>query len=159
MENWMGGRFPFMNDKFKKQMSLGGTDWVGDYVQHVLKRSLTEKGGAPWGGEEAQTASSSASSDYDGGLDYDAEVFETHKSVIARVTIPDEVQVRNVRVYAGAMQLKLEQDPARKKMYLTLPCAVDSSTVRAALKGRVLEIRCSKQEEADMFQEVRIKYL
>ncbi|MDF2922651.1 MAG: hypothetical protein K0R57_1565 [Paenibacillaceae bacterium] len=159
MQKWMGGQFPYMTDKFRKQMGAGGTDWVGEYVQHVLKRSLADRGGAPWTEEEASGEVSTSSSPQDNELDYDYEVFETHKSVIARVTVPAEVQIRNVRVYAGAMQLKLEQDPARRKMYIRLPCAVDGSSVRATLKERVLEIRCSRLEEAEMYQEVRVRYL
>jgi HSP20 family molecular chaperone IbpA len=155
MEKWMGGRFPFMDDKLKKQMGSGNTDWVGDYVQDVLKRSFSERTGGVWAQEKEAGVSSSQEND----LDYDYEVFETHNSVIARVTVPEDVLVRNVRVYAGSMQLKLEQDPTRKKMYIPLPAEVSASSFKASVKNRILEIRCAKLEEAEVFREVRVRYL
>lgn len=156
MEKWAGGRFPFMSDKYKKKMASGNTDWVGEYVQDVLKRSFAERTGVE---PEEETEKEVTASSGGGGLDLDYELFETHNSVIARVKVPEDVQVRNIRVYAGTMQLKLEQDPQRKKMYIRLPTEIISSTVKAALKNRVLEIRCSKLEEAEIFQEVRVRYL
>lgn len=154
MDKWMDSRFPFMNDKWKKRMANGNTDWVGDYVQDVLKRSFSEKGGAAWSEEgEKGTVSSQ------GELEYDYEVFETHNGVIVKVTVPDEVQIRNIRVYAGSMQLKLEQDPRRQKMFISLPTEVIASSVKASVKNRIMEIRCQKMDEAQMFQEVRIRYL
>lgn len=156
MEKWINGRLPYMNDKWKKRMGEGNTDWVGDYVQDVLKRSFSQRAGADWTDHEEKGAVSASAGDE---LDYEYEVFETHSGVIAKVKIPDEIQVRNIRVYAGSMQLKLEQDPRRQKMFIPLPVQVIGSSVKASMKNRVLEIRCSKQEEAEMFQEVRIRYL
>lgn len=154
MEKWMDGRFPFMTDKWRKQMGSGNTDWVEGYVQDVLKRTFKQRSGAPWSEDKEQADVSSR-----GELDYEFEVFETHSSVIVRVMIPEEVQVRNVRVYAGSMQVKLEQDPTRRKMFISLPTEVLASSVKASVKNRVLEIRCPKLEEAEMFQEVRVRYL
>lgn len=151
----MGGHFPFMNDKIKKKMGAGGTDWVEEYVQDVLKRTFSQRTGSffPENGERAETSESGR------GLDYDYETFETHNNVIVRITVPEDVQVRNVRLYAGSMQLKVEQDPTRKSMYIPLPSEVEGGSVKASLKDRVLEVRCPRRQEAEVFQEVRVRYL
>ncbi|RAU91697.1 hypothetical protein DQG13_28815 [Paenibacillus sp. YN15] len=151
----MGGHFPFMNDKIKKKMGAGGTDWVEEYVQDVLKRTFSQRTGSffPEANERAETSESGH------GLDYDYETFETHNNVIVRITVPEDVQVRNVRLYAGSMQLKVEQDPTRKSMYIPLPSEVEGGSVKASLKDRVLEVRCPRRQEAEVFQEVRVRYL
>lgn len=155
MEQWMGGHFPFMNDKIKKKMGAGGTDWVEEYVQDVLKKSFSQRTGSFFPEESARAETSEASHE----LDYDYETFETHNNVIVRITVPEDVQVRNVRVYAGSMQLKVEQDPTRNSMYIPLPAEVDGGSVKASLKDRVLEVRCPRRQEAEIFQEVRVRYL
>lgn len=154
MEQWMGGHFPFMNDKIKKKMGAGGTDWVEEYVQDVLKRSFSQRTRSFSPEEGAAETSESGH-----GLDYDYETFETHNNVIVRITVPEDVQVRNVRVYAGSMQLKVEQDPTRNSMYVPLPSEVDAGGVKASLKNRVLEVRCPRRQEAEVFHEVRVRYL
>ncbi|MNC36496.1 hypothetical protein D3C75_850190 [compost metagenome] len=155
MDQWMGGHFPFMNDKIKKKMGAGGTDWVEEYVQDVLKRSFSQRMGSftPEEGARAETSESRHE------LDYDYETFETHNNVIVRISVPEDVQVRNVRLYAGSMQLKVEQDPTRKSMYIPLPSEVEGGSVKASLKDRVLEVRCPRRQEAEVFQEVRVRYL
>ncbi len=155
MKQFMGGHFPFMNDKIKKKMGAGGTDWVEEYVQDVLKKSFSQRAGSFFPEESARAETSEAAQ----GLDYDYETFETHNNVIVRITIPEDVQVRNVRVYAGSMQLKVEQDPTRSSMYIPLPSEVDGGAVKASLKDRVLEVRCPRRQEAEVFQEVRVRFL
>lgn len=155
MEKFMGGQFPFMNDKIRKKMGAGGTDWVEDYVQDVLKRSFTQRSGTFFPEEKAQSETSEASNE----LDYDYETFETHNNVIVRITVPEDVQVRNVRIYAGSMQLKVVQDPTRNSMYIPLPSEVDGGGAKASLKDRILEVRCPRRQEAEVFQEVRVRYL
>jgi HSP20 family molecular chaperone IbpA len=155
MEKFMGGHFPFMNDKIKKKMGAGGTDWVEEYVQDVLKKSFSQRTGSFIPEESARAETSEAGQ----GLDYDYETFETHHNVIVRITVPEDVQVKNVRLYAGSMQLKVEQDPTRSSMYIPLPSEVDGGGVKASLKDRVLEVRCPRRQEAEVFQEVRVRFL
>ncbi|WP_438447785.1 Hsp20/alpha crystallin family protein [Gorillibacterium sp. sgz5001074] len=161
-EKLMGARFPFMPQGIKGRMEAGG-DWIGKYVEEVLKQSFGAAGEEEEEGKghREETASSQVrtSSSEASELDYDYGLFETHTSVIVRVEIPAEVHIRNVRVYASDYQLKLEQDPSRKKLYIRLPHAVDHASVKAVYKDRVLEIRLTKADEAELFREVRIRNL
>lgn len=155
-EKLIGTRFPFVPKGFMKNRMNAGGDWIGEYVEEVLKQSF-QTSGMPGAEEEKEAETSSASIPQE--LDYEYEVFETHASVIARVKVPEEVLIRNVRVYAGSNQLKLEQDPSRRKLYIPLPRTVDSNAARATFKERVLEIRLPKMDEAELFQEVRVRNL
>lgn len=155
-EKFMGAQLPFMPKDFLKGRMKNGGDWIGDYVQEVLKRSFSRSGAADVGTDEEEAAASAVSSS---DLDYDYETFETHTSVIVRVQVPDGVHIKNIRLYAGSAQLKLEQDPTRKKLYIRLPHPVDHGASKATYKNRVLEVRLPKLEEAEMFQEIRIRPL
>lgn len=155
-EKFMGAQLPFMPKDFMKgRMKDRNGDWIGDYVQEVLKRSFGGSGGDEAGAEEEGASVAAAASE----LDYAYETFETHNSVIVRVNMPDNVHIKNIRLYAGSTQLKLEQDPSRKKLYVSMPHPVDHGAAKASFKDRVLEIRLPKLEEAELFQEVRIRHL
>jgi HSP20 family molecular chaperone IbpA len=161
-DKFMGAQLPFLPKDFLKGRMKQGGDWIGEYVQDVLKRSFSGRGGEEEGaGDEeasvssASTGASTAASD----LDYEYEAFETHTAVIVRITVPDGIHIKNVRIYAGNTQLKVEQDPSRKKLYIRLPHPVDHGAAKASFKDRVLEIRLPKLEEAEIFQEVRIRII
>lgn len=157
-EKLMGTRFPFMPQGIKSRMDAGG-DWIGSYVEEVLKQSFGGAAHPEESGERDSTVSSADAPVRASELDYEYEVFETHSSVIARVNIPGGVHIRNVRLYASDDQLKLEQDPARQQLYIRLPHAVDHGAAKAVFKDRVLEIRLPKVDEAELFREVRIRSL
>lgn len=155
-EKYMGTQLPFMPKNFMKGRMEAGGDWIGEYVQDVLKRSFGERAAGEGAEEKAHTAEAAGSQ---GELDYEYETFETHSNVIVRVSVPPDVHVKNIHVYAGSTQLKLEQDPSRKKLYIDLPRPVEGAAAKAVYKDRILEIRLPKLDEADIFQEVRVRYL
>lgn len=153
LEKYLGEQIPFMpKGLLKNRMGTNGS-WIGDYVQDVLKRSFGDTESEDGASEEARVQDSRSD-----GLAYEHDVFETHNSVIVRVHIPDDVHVKNVKAYAGSTQLKLEQEPSRKKQYVKLPSTVDAGAAKAVHKGRVLEIRMPKLDEAEVFQEIRIRH-
>jgi len=158
MEKFIGEQVPFLPKGFLKNRMNGNGAWIGDYVQDIMKKSFAQTGAV---GEEFEARVSSGSEEAEHGhegLSYKHKVFQTHNHVIVRVHIPQEVHYKNVKAYASGHMLKIEQDPSRKKMYIKLPAAVDSGRARAIYKERVLEIRIPKLDEAEMYQEIPVRY-
>ncbi|GIP38124.1 hypothetical protein J31TS4_14040 [Paenibacillus sp. J31TS4] len=135
LEQWLGGQLPFLPQGFQQQMRQG-ENWVESYVKNMLDNTLNKRGG-------------------DTGLAH--EQFETHSDVIVRITVPDSLSVRSLRLLCGPRQLKLEGLPSGTTQSIELPCPVLFESARAVYKRGVLQVRMPKEIESDFLQEIPIR--
>jgi hypothetical protein len=120
-------KFPFTNDNPLENYDLSS---INSYVQKVLSQVST--GDAMLG----------------------AEIFETHLSVIAKIKIPNQMQLKNLRFWVNANHIKIERSPDGREQILNLPSIVDPLAKKAVYKKGILEIRIPKVKYKDRYHEV-----
>lgn len=115
--------------------------WIGDYVQRLLKQVNLPK---------VNITPNSA---------VDSDVFETHKSVIVRVTVPKAVNPNLIRVWINTHHVRIEGIPdTRQKHTIALPAPVLAKSGRAVFKDGVLEIRIPKYSSERGYKEIYVQF-
>jgi HSP20 family molecular chaperone IbpA len=134
-EQFFGAKLPPMpTDK------LNDTTWIENYVQDALKQAFPQNG---------LNVSSHK---------YNTEVFETHNSVVVKISIPDRSQAKKVRVLVGANLVKLDGLPGNTNQIIKLGTQVMESSCKAVYKNGILQLHLRKQADDDHFHEVRVRF-
>jgi HSP20 family molecular chaperone IbpA len=115
------------------------TSWVETYVQDVLKNAMIS----------AQIPSA---------FRFPNEVFETLKSVIVKVPIPDNMNPSEIQVFIKSDQVKLEGLPDRKSTVIKLPCMVIPKSGIVRFKRGVLQISIRKRMNNENYHEAYIQF-
>lgn len=150
-ESIFGQRLPFQPGELEKIVKDPG--WVQNYVQDILSKSLPQAESilSQWGKDHTGQ----------GGGFFDttlrSDVFETHRSVIARVRIPANIDPYALRASAEPHLLKIEGLPDGKKMNIRLPAMVKTQGTRANFKNGVLEIRMTKEDYSGKMKPIHIE--
>ncbi|MEF3307626.1 Hsp20/alpha crystallin family protein [Paenibacillus sp. GYB004] len=135
-EQFFGARLPQIPaDRLKD------TNWIESYVQDAIKQAFPQN-------SELNLSSKR----------YSAEVFETHNSVIVKISIPDQTQAKNARVKVGANVVKLEGLPGKGSQLIKLGSAVIESSCKAVYKDGVLQLHLRKRADDDFFHEAPIRF-
>jgi HSP20 family molecular chaperone IbpA len=119
-------------------------DWIDEFVKDIIKQAIPET---------VQTSKTPQSSK----TPLQTEVFETHRNVIARIRIPDNIEPRKLQVFVSLYHLKIE-GPEGKKHTIELPATVDSRACKAVFRDGVLQVQMRKQARGERFDEVYIQF-
>lgn len=135
---------------------------IQKYIQEALKQALSQKNGT------IPTLSNLGSLGALGSLlnlgnlgesEFQPEVFETHKFVIARVELPERFHAQQIRVFAGSNRLTLDGLPEDSKTVVKLPSSVANKGSKAVLKDGILEVVMLKESGDRKQQEIDIQFL
>jgi HSP20 family molecular chaperone IbpA len=137
MEKFFGRNFPFSQQDQGDQL-MSDTSWVDTYVQDVLKNVMTS----------AQFPSSYKSP---------TEVFETLKSVIVKVAIPDSMNPNEIQVFIKSDQVKLEGLPDGKITVIKLPWMVIPKSGIVRFKRGALQISIRKRMDNEQYHEAYVQ--
>jgi HSP20 family molecular chaperone IbpA len=136
-EKFFGRNIPFSTDQADPLMP--DTSWVETYVQDVLKNAMIS----------AQTPTA---------FRFPSDVFETLKSVIVKVPIPDNMNPSEIQVFIKSDQVKLEGLPDRKSTVIKLPCMVIPKSGIVRFKRGVLQISIRKRMNNENYHEAYIQF-
>lgn len=136
MERLFNGGFPF-SESFLPSNTMMNPGWIERIVQEAFTPSIS-------------TESNEL---------YNHTIFETHKSVIVRILLPNSVNPELLRVYVGATSLRVEGFPNRTEKNVQLPCEVNRVGIRSSFKDGILEIRTMKKRSSDQERQINITIL
>jgi HSP20 family molecular chaperone IbpA len=137
-ENFFGRKIPFTLPDQADHL-VPDTSWVETYVQDVLKNVMT-------------------SADVPSFSKYPTEVFETLKSVIIKVTIPDTMNPNEIQVFIKSDQVKLEGLPDGQKTVIKLPWMVIPKSGIVRFKRGVLQISIRKRMNNEQYHEANVQF-
>ena len=130
-DSFFNKKFPFNHANPLENYDLSA---INSYVQNVLSQATV------------------------GEVMLNAEVFETHQSVIAKIKLPKQLHPRNLRIRINANHIKIEKTENNVEQIIHLPCRVDPNGRKAVYKKNILEIRIPKVKAKDRYHEVFIRY-
>jgi hypothetical protein len=136
LEALLGTKLPAL-PSVEKLLNWKDASWVGDYVQHILEKTIP-KTGIPRSSKLFH------------------EVFETHNYVIIKLKMPDP---GNPLVKVRADQVIIESSYKGKKHEIPLPCWVTPRLSRATHKDGILQIKLRKRKFNKTYETVPIRYL
>ncbi|MEB3100877.1 hypothetical protein [Ferviditalea candida] len=151
-EKIFGGRLPSLNYEQMQKM-MQDPQWVEKFVQDILNKTMPNNGnGSMFGG----------GSPFQGGSGFfnppNSEVFETHRSVIARIKVSDREDIYGLRLSGSRLKLKLDGIKNMDPVEINLPAAVNHRGTRARYKDGVLEVRMPKETETETDRPIRIHF-
>lgn len=136
-ENMFGGRFMLPD---LSQIDLRDTSWITNYIGEILKNvNPMQNNSAP-------------------SSRLNAEIFQTHKSVIVRIPVPQDIDEASIRLSINKLRLRVEGLPTAKSQHtLTLPVPVIVGSSRAVIRDGVLEIRMPKDPNDRKFTKLYVQ--
>jgi HSP20 family molecular chaperone IbpA len=146
--------FNFDWDQFKDQFSgkkssdgsneFNGSDlnlsWLEDYIQGALTKAMPDQAGEI---KKSQILRH--------------QVFETHDYMISRVTIPNEIDEMNLKVFIDTNRLILTGLPDNKTYTIQLPMNGRYAGSKATSKDQILEIKVPKESHRN-YREIDINF-
>ncbi|WP_281887995.1 Hsp20/alpha crystallin family protein [Paenibacillus sp. YYML68] len=136
-EQFFGGKLPFASSQ---AANPGDLSWIDGYIKEVLQKSMPRA--------EVQQLKHH----------YHTELFETHKSVIAKIHVPDKAEARKIRVLVNMSVLRLDGLPDNRSQTLRLPSLVMPGTCKAVYKNGILQLHMRKQTSENPFYEIDIRF-
>ena len=136
-EKAMLRQFSFLPEKLINKGDGQNEDWVGEYVQKMLRKALP------------QTATLSG---FPSHIAYN--MFETHRNVIVRCTIPKGITEGDIRIAVNRRKLKLKL--GNKTEEILLLKEINPARAEAEILGGNLEIRIPKSSKQEQFHDVHI---
>lgn len=136
-------QIPFLPKNFFRGMNPGrATNWVQDYVQNAFKSMIgdVQKGAFPFA-QGKQTDS----------MHYD--LFETHRSVIVRCSIPKDTSPYDYKPSVNRRNLRI-RTPSDDNVDIPLPKPVVPSSSKATYRDGVLEIRMPKSSKKEYYRSI-----
>lgn len=133
-EAWMMKQFPFIPDMRKAH----NPSWVSDYVQKVVNESLNRYSDPL----------------FPRTLQYD--LFETHRNLIVRARLPEDVSPNDVRTSVNRRKVRIEWSKG-KKQDIVLEQRIDPTRTRAKYKDGILELHMPKLLEPESFYDIDIR--
>ncbi|MCZ8518838.1 MULTISPECIES: Hsp20/alpha crystallin family protein [Paenibacillus] len=138
-EQFFGGKLPF-GGHAGVPGSGEGMAWVENYVKDVLRQSMPAA--------EAPSIKHH----------FHSELFDTHKSVIVKVHIPDRAQARQLRLMLSASEIRLENLPDNNSQTIRLASPVVPGSCKAVYRHGVLQLHLRKQASDHLFHEIDIRF-
>lgn len=77
-----------------------------------------------------------------------ADVFETHRSVIVRILLPEEAVPRSVRCTLSCSRITISGVPGKKPKTVSLPAPVSSKRPKRLYRDGILELHFTKESES-----------
>jgi HSP20 family molecular chaperone IbpA len=143
LEKMLADRLPFPLPDMAK-VNHRDASWVSDYVNQLLKTSRVADPSA----DPIRTVT---------GLN--ADIYETHTSVICRIRVPADADIYSIRVWVHSRHLKLEGLPGKRHTQtIALPASVNSKSCSAIFKKDVLEIKMAKDRRKPIYREVYVQF-
>lgn len=122
--------------------------WVDKFIHTMMKQAVPDPAAKQsQQGQQGQQPQS-----------LQTEVFETHRSVIVKIPVPDELLLRKLQLFANSQKLKIE-GPGQNVQYVRLPAIVQSNTSKAEFRDGTLQIQMRKKAKSERFDEVYIRFL
>lgn len=151
-EKIFGGRLPSLNYEQMQKM-MQDPRWVEKFVQDILNQTMPNNGGGSifGGGNPSQAESGFFNRS-------DPEVFETHRSVIARIKVANSEDTYGLKLAGSRFKLKLDGIKNMDPIEVNLPAAVNHRGTRARYKDGVLEVRMPKESEAESDRPIQIHF-
>ncbi|MEX2414956.1 MAG: Hsp20/alpha crystallin family protein [Paenibacillaceae bacterium] len=136
MERLFNGGFPFSGLSLPADLMM-----KPEWFEHVVQEALTQ----PLPSQSKEL--------------YTHNIFETHKSVIVRIQLPNSLNPELLRVYVRAASLRVEGFPNQTEKKVQLPCEVNTVGIRSSFKDGILEIRMVKKRSSDQERQINISIL
>jgi hypothetical protein len=130
-----GGNFPFKEGDIKSMMG-DPFPWVEKYAKKAIANAMSRV-------PNISNLPNTDSLLYTPWLGGSPEVFETHRSVLVRLSVPESMEARNIRIFASSRQVAFE-GIRQNKIKVPLPSAVSVKSAKAKLKNGILEVRLRK---------------
>lgn len=134
-ESWMRQAFPFLQEDLQLERWMQEPQKIGKLVQDALDRSFNGSIGMAAGTSRVRH-----------------DLFETHRSLIARLRLPEEA-VGQTRTLVNRYRLRIEWPPDGNRE-IALPKPVDPKRSRSRLKDGVLEVQMPKVRQNTTFYEL-----
>lgn len=151
-EKIFGDRLPSLNYQQMQKM-MQDPRWVETFVQDILNKTMPKNGGGSiFGGGSPSQGDSEFSNRSD------PEVFETHRSVIARIKVAKSEDTDGLKLAGNRFKLKLDGIKNMGPIEVNLPSAVNHRGTRARYKDGVLEVRMPKETETESDRPIRIHF-
>ncbi len=90
---------------------------------------------------------------------YEHTLYETHKSIIVHIKLPNSLNPELLRVYAGAASIRIEGFPDKVEKKVRLPCEVKRNGIRSSYKDGILEVRMIKLLNSDQERQINVTIL
>ncbi|CAG5091821.1 MAG: hypothetical protein C6W55_02235 [Thermobacillus sp.] len=124
--------FPFLPKDFTRA-GIVDSSWLSDVVQNSINRFIDQ-----------EMKSKFPNSVFGSALNYDT--FETHRSVIVRLRLPEDLNPRELEMSISCHKVRIKL-PSGVKQEIPLPKAVSPRKARTTFKGGILELRLPKTRE------------
>jgi HSP20 family molecular chaperone IbpA len=131
-EKTMLEAFPFLPRDFTRG-GIVDSSWLSDVVQNTINKYIDQ-----------EMKSKFPHSVFGNALSYDT--FETHRSVIVRLRLPDGLNPRELELSTSCHKVRVKQ-PSGAKQEIPLPKAVSPRKARTSFKNGILELRLPKTRE------------
>ncbi len=131
--------FPFLPKQFMDVDPTNGASWVSDYVQKQLERAFSN---------------TTMEFPFKSKLNYD--VVETHRSIILRLHVPEDISPHEVRMSLDAHLVRIAL-PSGDKQDITLKKPVNPKRATARYKNRILELIMPKVRYKRRLHEVIVE--
>jgi len=131
-EKTMLEAFPFLPKDFTRG-GIVDSSWLSDVVQNSINRYIDQ-----------ELKSKFPQSVFGRALGYDT--FETHRSVIVRLRLPDGIHPRELETAISCHKVRIKL-PSGTKQVIPLPKAVNPRRARTSFKNGILELRLPKTRE------------
>lgn len=138
-EELFGAKFPFAKDAPLENLS-----WVQPYIDNTLKEAMSRS---------LQTSSTTAHSRPR------SETFETLNHIIVKVFVPSKEKARQLRIYSGLHELRLEERNGRQKHSIPLPSPVLPKQCKAVYKDGMFLVHLRKEKAQEAYHEVNVRFL
>lgn len=131
-ENMMLQAFPFLPKPFTRG-AIADPNWLSDTLQSTISRYIDQ-----------EMKSKFPQSVFGRALGYD--LFETHRSVIVRLRLPDDVRPRELEMSVSCHKVRIKL-PSGGRQVIPLPNAVNPKRARSLFRNGILELRLPKTRE------------
>lgn len=131
-EKTMLKAFPFLPRNFTKT-GIADSNWLSDVVQKTVNRYI-----------EQEMKSKFPYSVFGRSIGYD--LFETHRSVILRLRLPEGMNPREPELSISSHKVRIRL-PSGEKQVIPLPKAVNPRQARTTYRDGILELRLPKTRE------------
>lgn len=86
------------------------------------------------------------------------DLFETHRSVIAKIIVPNRRILKSLSIRVNEEHMKVSGFRHKEIQTIRFPTFVIPSTAKAVYKNGVLQVQIRKKEKSERYYELNIEY-
>lgn len=132
--------------------------WIDKFVKDTMQQSLHSFMGNSNTNQTGYTDTASVRSSFGSAAGPSPEIFETHRSVIARFKLPENTDIHQFDVKVTPNQLKLKHMEDSEFQAFALPTLVSGTGSRAVCRDHIVEVRMPKDRTHQKERDIPIKF-